>query len=303
MAKPRSKDPLLTVIVPFYNEEQSIPEVVPALVEFCRGHNWKVLCVDDGSTDGTPRLLAEYENLPDVRVVRHKLNRGYGGALKTGILESDTPYAVTVDGDGQHDPQDVEKIFAFALERDADMVVGWRDRPQNVSWYRELGKSIIRGFTRLLMPLPIHDLNSGFKLYRTELAKRYVPLCPDSMAFSDIITLIFINQRNLVLETPITIQQRRAGQSTINTYTAVETVMEIINLALMFNPLRVFLPLSAVCILVGLGWGIPFLVMSRGVSVGSMLAIVTGLLFFVIGLIASQLAALRMGMLNRDQCS
>jgi len=206
-----------------------------------------------------------------------------------------------VDGDGQHDPQDVEKIFAFALERDADMVVGWRDRPQNVSWYRELGKSIIRGFTRLLMPLPIHDLNSGFKLYRTELAKRYVPLCPDSMAFSDIITLIFINQRNLVLETPITIQQRRAGQSTINTYTAVETVMEIINLALMFNPLRVFLPLSAVCILVGLGWGIPFLVMSRGVSVGSMLAIVTGLLFFVIGLIASQLAALRMGMLNRDQ--
>jgi glycosyltransferase involved in cell wall biosynthesis len=301
MPKPRSKEPLLTVIVPFYNEEQSIPEVVPALVEFCRGHNWKVLFVDDGSTDGTPSLLAEYENMPDVRVVRHKLNRGYGGALKTGILESDTPYAVTVDGDGQHDPQDVEKIFAFALERDADMVVGWRDRPQNVSWYRELGKSIIRGFTRLLMPLPIHDLNSGFKLYRTELAKRYVPLCPDSMAFSDIITLIFINQRNLVLETPITIQQRRAGQSTINTYTAVETVMEIINLALMFNPLRVFLPLSAVCILVGLGWGVPFLVMSRGVSVGSMLAIVTGLLFFVIGLIASQLAALRMGMLNRDQ--
>ena len=301
MAKPRSKEPLLTVIVPLYNEEQSIPEVVPALLDFCRSHNWKVLFVDDGSTDGTPPLLAEYENRSDVRVVRHKLNRGYGGALKTGILESDTPYAVTVDGDGQHDPQDVEKIFAFALERDADMVVGWRDRPQNVSWYRELGKSIIRGFTRLLMPLPIHDLNSGFKLYRTELAKRYVPLCPDSMAFSDIITLIFINQRNLVLETPITIQQRRAGQSTINTYTAVETVMEIINLALMFNPLRVFLPLSAVCILVGLGWGIPFLVMSRGVSVGSMLAIVTGLLFFVIGLIASQLAALRMGMLNRDQ--
>ena len=301
MPKPRSKDPLLTVIVPLYNEEQSIPEVVPALLDFCRSHIWKVLFVDDGSTDGTPPLLAGYENMPDVRVVRHKLNRGYGGALKTGILESDTPYAVTVDGDGQHDPQDVEKIFAFALERDADMVVGWRDRPQNVSWYRELGKSIIRRFTRLLMPLPIHDLNSGFKLYRTELAKRYVPLCPDSMAFSDIITLIFINQRNLVLETPITIQQRRAGQSTINTYTAVETVMEIINLALMFNPLRVFLPLSAVCILVGLGWGVPFLVMSRGVSVGSMLAIVTGLLFFVIGLIASQLAALRMGMLNRDQ--
>jgi hypothetical protein len=121
------------------------------------------------------------------------------------------------------------------------------------------------------------------------------------MAFSDIITLVFINQRNLVLEYPITIKQRQGGRSTINTYTAVETVMEIINLALMFNPLRVFLPLSVACILIGLGWGVPFLIMSRGVSVGSMLAIVTGLLFFVIGLIASQLAALRMGMLNRDK--
>jgi len=301
MPKPRSKDPLLTVIVPFYNEEQSIPEVIPPLVDFCRSHHWKLLFVDDGSTDGTPRLLGGYANTPGVRVVRHKLNRGYGGALKTGILESDTLYTVTVDGDGQHDPLDVEKIFAFALERDADMVVGRRDRPNNISWYRELGKSIIRGFTRLLMPLPIHDLNSGFKLYRTELANRDVPLCPDSMAFSDIITLIFINQRNLVLEHPITIKQRQAGRSTINTYTAVETVMEIINLALMFNPLRVFLPLSVGCILVGLGWGVPFLVMSRGVSVGSMLAIVTGLLFFVIGLIASQLAALRMGMLKRDK--
>jgi glycosyltransferase involved in cell wall biosynthesis len=288
MAKIQLKESLLTVIVPLYNEAQSIPEVIPALLDFCRSHDWKLLLVDDGSTDATPRLLDEFERQPGVRVVRHKLNRGYGGALKTGILESDTPYAVTVDGDGQHDPLDVEKVFAFALAQDADMVVGRRDRPRNASWYRELGKSIIRSFTRLLMPLPIHDLNSGFKLYRTALARRYVPLCPDSMAFSDIITLIFINQRNLVLEHPITIKQRRAGQSTINTYTAFETVMEIINLALMFNPLRVFLPISLTCIIIGLAWGIPFLIMQRGVSVGSMLAIVTGLLFFVIGLMLNR---------------
>ncbi len=144
------------------------------------------------------------------------------------------------------------------------------------------------------MPLPITDLNSGFKLYRTKLAQRYIKICPNSMAFSDIITLIFLNERNLVLEHPIQIQTRQGGKSTITTFTAFETVVEILNIVLLFNPLRVFLPLSIFCILVGFGWGLPIIIMGRGVSVGAMLSIVSGLIFFVGGLIASQLSAIRM---------
>ena len=119
------------------------------------------------------------------------------------------------------------------------------------------------------------------------------------MAFSDVITLAFISQKDLVLEYPITIHGRKKGKSTIRLATAFDTVMEIINIALMFNPLRVFLPISLICILVGIAWGIPFLLLGHGVSIGSMLAIVLGLLFFALGLIASQLAAIRMGLLNR----
>jgi hypothetical protein len=114
------------------------------------------------------------------------------------------------------------------------------------------------------------------------------------MAFSDVITLVFLNERNLVMEHPISVSPRRVGQSTINTFTAFETVMQVLNISLMFNPLRVFLPISTVCILAGLGWGIPIILLGRGVSVGAMLAIVTGLLFFVLGLLASQLSAIRM---------
>jgi hypothetical protein len=178
-------------------------------------------------------------------------------------------------------------------------VIGNRGRKQKNSWYRSLGKSIIRNFTSLLMRLPIYDLNSGFKLYRTDLAKKYLRLCPDSMAFSDIITLIFINYRRLVLEQPIHINPRRVGKSTINTSTAFETIIEILNLTMLFNPLRIFLPLSVFCILVGVVWGGPFILLGRGVSVGSMLAIVVGILFFFLGLLASQLSAIRMG-LNDD---
>ena len=284
---------LLTVVIPVYNEGEILPVIAPALVEFCQARNWNLILVNDGSRDDTRQILDRLDTSSNVRVIHHKVNRGYGGALKTGIHQTTTPYVVTMDGDGQHDPQDVERLLQFAIDRDADLVVGKRDAGVS-NLYRSLGKFLIRNFTKILMPLPITDLNSGFKLYRTELVKRYITVCPDSMAFSDVITLVFLNEGNLVLESPIRISPRHAGQSTINTFTAFETVIQVLNTTVMFNPLRVFLPISIFCILAGLGWGIPIILLGRGVSVGAMLAIVTGLLFFVLGLLASQLSAIRM---------
>ena len=285
---------ILTVVVPVYNEAQTLPLFAPCLIELCRAKGWTTIFVNDGSCDHTRQILDQLSSSHDVRVVHHKVNRGYGGALKTGISHVTTPFLVTMDGDGQHSPEDVERIFQYAIESDADMVVGKRNERGASNAYRTLGKFLIRSFTRILMPLPITDLNSGFKFYRTDLAKRYMTVCPDSMAFSDVITLVFLSEHNLVLEYPIQVSPRQAGQSMINTFTAFETVIQVLNIALMFNPLKLFLPISALCILAGFGWGIPFVLLGRGVSVGAMLAIVTGLLFFVLGLIASQLSAIRM---------
>jgi len=287
-------DPMLTVVIPVYNEGETLASFAPSLIEFCRTKGWMVIFVNDGSRDNTKQILVQLSSSPDVHVLHHKINRGYGGALKTGISHVTTPFLVTLDGDGQHNFEDVQTLFQFAIENDADMVVGKRDEWSGSNAYRQLGKFLIRSFTKILMPLPITDLNSGFKLYRTELAKRYITVCPDSMAFSDVITLVFLSERNLVLEHPIRTSPRRVGHSTINTFTAFETVIQVLNIALMFNPLKIFLPISAFCMLAGLGWGIPIVLLGRGVSVGAMLAIVTGLLFFVLGLIASQLSAIRM---------
>jgi glycosyltransferase involved in cell wall biosynthesis len=298
--KTPKKEPLLTVVVPVYNEAASLPDFLPRLIRYCRRHDWRLIFVNDGSGDSSLRILRGHENSPQVRVVNHKVNRGYGGALKSGISLADTPYVVTIDGDGQHNPEDIDGLLALAIERDADLVVGNRGQRKGLDRYRQIGKWVIRNFTRILMPLPIRDLNSGFKLYHTGLAQKYLGLCPDSMAFSDVITLVFINQHNLVLEHPISVNQRREGKSTIDTFTAVETVIEILNLTMMFNPLRIFLPFSIICIGLGVVWGMHIVLLGRGVSVGAMLAIVTGLLFFVIGLIASQLAAIRMGIHHKQ---
>ena len=290
---------MLTIIVPVYNELELLPAVAPQIIEYCRPRQWPVIFVDDGSRDGSGKYLDSISNSSTVFVFHHKVNRGYGGAIKTGILNTTTPYCITIDADGQHNLQDVEKIFDYALEKDADMVVGNRGVHGDANAYRAIGKRLIRLFTRLLMPLPIQDLNSGFKLYRADLAKRYQRVCPNAMSFSDVITLVFINQGNLVLEHPITVNPRKAGKSTINTYTAFQTVLEIMNIILMFNPLRIFLPISAFFVFVGLAWGTYVqLVVGRGVSVGAMLAIVTGLIFFVLGLLANQVSAMRMEALN-----
>jgi len=290
--------PSLTVIVPVYNEAESLPSFLPHLLDFCAEHGWEIVFVNDGSRDESRSILESHANPPAVRVIHHKINRGYGGALKTGLLDATTPYVVTFDGDGQHEPGDILRLLEFAVEHDADLVIGGRDLGRAGNRYRELGKTIIRGFTRLLMPLPIQDLNSGFKLYRTELVQAYLPVCPDSMAFSDVIALTFLNQKDLVLEHPIQVNLRKQGTSTINTYTAVETIMEILNLAMLFNPLKIFLSLSAICIAFGILWGTPFLLLNRGVSVGAMLAIVSGLIFFFIGLVASQMSSMRLGELS-----
>ena len=102
-----------------------------------------------------------------------------------------------------------------------------------------------------------------------------------------------IHEHHLVLEHPITVQQRQGGTSTINTLTAFETVMAILSIITLFNPMRIFLPLSLTSLTAGLVWGVPIVLRGRGVSVGAMLAFTTGVLFFALGLIAEQLATIR----------
>jgi glycosyltransferase involved in cell wall biosynthesis len=297
MPKTIQNSPQLTVVMPVYNEQDALPGLLGSLIPCCAEKNWQLVLVDDGSTDGSA-LILDRAAQSFVRVVHHKVNRGYGGALKTGVLAVETPFLVTFDSDGQHSIGDIEQLWKVAIETNADLVIGNRGR-SNSHRVRAAGKWVIKAFASLMMTIPVKDLNSGFKLYRTELAQQYIHLCPDSMAFSDIITLVFINRKNLVKEFPITTNPRRSGKSTIKLSTAIDTVMEILNITLLFNPGRVFFPLSLSCMFFGILWGFPILLMGRGVSVGAMLAIVTSLIFFTVGLLANQLSAIRMNVLEQ----
>ena len=288
----------LTIVIPVYNEEESIGDFLKKLVPLCEKNNYCLIIVNDGSRDKSSSIIDQYSNREFIRAISHKLNRGYGAALKTGLLAVRTRYALTMDGDGQHSVYDVAPTLEFAEKSGADLVIGNREQSTQKTNFRSIGKLLIRFLAKQLMELPITDLNSGFKLYRTDLLLEYLPLCPNTMAFSDIITLLFTNSRQLVLEVPITVHPRRTGKSTINIGTAFETIATILNISIYFNPYKLFLPPAFFCLLFGLVWGIPIVLEGKGVSVGSLLLIFSSAFLFSIALIASQLSSIRMQILE-----
>jgi hypothetical protein len=113
------------------------------------------------------------------------------------------------------------------------------------------------------------------------------------MAYSDVIALTFISERHLVIEHTVQIREREGGTSTVGTKTAFETILEIVNIVVLFNPMKVFLPLAVFFLLAGLCWGLPIVLAGKGISVGSMLGIFLGVLLFFLGLVAEQISSLR----------
>lgn len=283
----------LSIIVPVYNEAEALPGVLPGLLQFCREHDFECVLVNDGSRDRSLQILREAAKDKDfVQIVHHKLNRGYGAALKSGIRQAKGEYCITFDADGQHRQSDVLKLYDKIREADADMIVGRRSG-QKDSRFRALGKFIIRSVAGLLMKVTVHDLNSGMKIFRSGLAQEILALCPDGMAFSDIICLIFLHKRHLVLEENIEINSREAGTSTIGIHTAVNTLYEILNIVILFNPMKVFLPPAFLFMLTGFIWGVFIFFRGKGLSVGANFLIICGLIFFLMGLLAEQIAQIR----------
>jgi glycosyltransferase involved in cell wall biosynthesis len=282
----------LTIIIPAYNEQDTLPLIIQDWFSYCEKEDARLIVVDDGSSDQTGAFLDAIPAKNYLTIIHHKINKGYGAAIKTGIRNSETKYLVTIDADGQHTTESVKELHALMLKTDSDLIIGARKKGKGAG-FRNLGKTMIRGLSRILLPNKITDLNSGLKIYQTELAKKFIAVCPNSMAFSDIITLTFIAERCKVMELPISVNPRMGGKSKINLNTAFETIFEIINIVIFFNPLRIFLPISVVFFLLGLGWGLPIALRGRGVSVGSLLAFTIAGISFLLGLIAEQLSQIR----------
>ncbi len=175
----------LSVVIPIYNELESLPELLDELVSVLHdSYDYEIVCVDDGSTDGSAQFIRD-QALQNERVVsmRFLRNSGKSAVLNAGFERATGDYIVTMDADLQDDPIEIPNLVA-KLEDGFDLVSGWkkkRNDPISKRWPSKLFNFV----TRLMTGVKIHDFNCGLKIYRKEVVKsidvyggrhRYIPV-------------------------------------------------------------------------------------------------------------------------------
>ena len=238
----------VSIIVPVFNEEGAIASTIAAIDATMRaeGREYEVLVVDDGSTDGTARVLSG----ASARVVRHRANRGYGASLKTGLRATTHPLVAILDADGTYPIGRLPDLLARSA--DADMVVGARTGASvHVPAMRRPVKWMLTRVANLLSGHRIPDLNSGMRVFRRDLAMRFFGLYPDGFSFTSTITLASHINGYRVEYVPIDYYRRTGASSIRPVRDTLNFLLLIVRMVVTFRPLNVFLPTAAM--LLGLG--------------------------------------------------
>lgn len=280
----------LTIVIPAYNEEQGLAQVLHQLRGWIE-RGAEVIVVDDGSTDRTAEVAAQ----AGARVIRHRSNRGYGAALKSGVRAARGSIIVTMDSDGQHDAADIERLLAEM--HDSDLVVGMRGKGSHTPTLRKPGKWILKQVANYLAQTEIPDLNSGFRAVRADVLKKFLPILPNGFSFSTTLTLAMYKEGYNVTYVPI-VARPRVGVSTVKPVRdGFNTVLLIIRTIALFDPLKVFLPASALLFAIGVVyWLLDSLSLGRpNIPSGAVILLVSAVIVFMFGILADQVSALRRG--------
>lgn len=164
----------LSVFFPAFNDAPSLPALVGRCFEVLDGHvaDFEVIVVNDGSADNTADVLAELRLLhgPRLRIVTHEVNRGYGGALRSGFAAATKEFVFYTDGDGQYDVGELP-AFLDAVWPDVGLVNGYKTRRQD-PFHRVLIGKVYNQFARLLFRVRLRDIDCDFRLIRRSLIER-----------------------------------------------------------------------------------------------------------------------------------
>lgn len=234
-----------SVLIPCYNEEGAIRDTIRVVLDACTASldegSFEVLVIDDGSTDGSAAVIeAVAEEDPRVRLIRHRKNRGYGASLKTGLGVARGGWIAITDADGTYPNHRMGELFALP---DADMVVGARVGSDVVySKVRAIPKIFLRRYAQWITGTNIPDINSGFRAFRADVAKRYLHLYPDGFSFTTTITISMLMEGREVIYEPISYTPR-IGKSKIKPIRdTLRFVSTIARTGMFFAPLKVLKP-------------------------------------------------------------
>lgn len=240
-------DPV-TVIIPAYNEESGIGGVIEHVGTVLHQAQipHEIVVVDDGSTDHT----SQEARRAGARVIRHEKNIGYGAALKTGIRVARNERIVITDADGTYPADRIPEMLGHLGT--ADMVVGARASDNvEIPLVRRPAKWFLRRLATYITGEHIPDLNSGLRAFRRPFAEYYLNILPEKFSFTTTLTVAALCDRYRVVYVTIDYRKRK-GKSKIVPWDFVSFVTLVLRLSMLFSPLKVFVPISLVCFVLGL---------------------------------------------------
>ncbi|MFC1866783.1 glycosyltransferase family 2 protein [Thermodesulfobacteriota bacterium] len=276
----------VSVIIPAYNEAQVLGKIINEISALYP--DFEIIVINDGSTDNTVSVAKEAGAI----VYSHPYNIGNGAAIKSGIRIASGEILVFLDGDGQHNPEDIVKMLEYLP--DYDMVVGARSKDNQVSLFRGFGNKVLNRLAGYVAKFRIKDLTSGFRAVKAEIAHDLLYLLPNTYSYPTTMTLGVLRGGRSLKYIPIRINKRENGTSDISPFRdGVRFFMIITKICALYSPFRIFLPVSFFIFLIGLSYYIYTYVTSGRFTNMSALLFTTSIIVFLMGLISEQITQLR----------
>jgi glycosyltransferase involved in cell wall biosynthesis len=275
----------VSIVIPAFNEADAIASVVAMLRAAAPWH--EIIVIDDGSHDDT----AAHAAAAGARVVRHPYNKGNGASVKSGIRTARGEFILILDGDGQHRPEDAQRIVSRLGEY--DLVIGARSTETQATHARRFGNGALNSLASYLTGRDIPDLTSGFRAARREHLQEFIHLLPNGFSTPTTTTLAFIKAGYNVTFEPVE-ARARVGQSKIRlARDGAKFLMIILKIVTLFSPLRVFLPVSVATFTLGAAYAIWTIATQSKIPNGAVLLIMFSVIVFLVGLVSEQISALR----------
>jgi len=249
------KEPTISIVVPLYNEEESLPILNSSLLEVLEklDRPFEIIYVDDGSTDKTFSILQSIcSTNPSIKAIRLRRNFGQTAAMSAGFDHAKGEIIITIDGDLQNDPTDIPRLLE-KLDEGYDIVSGWRKNRKDKLFSRKIPSIIANRIIGKATGVRLHDYGCTLKAYRAEVIK-HIPLYGELHRFIPALASIYGAR---ITEIPVTHHPRKYGKSKYNISRTFRVIMDLITVIFLkffaHRPLHIFGWSGAIFFIVGLG--------------------------------------------------
>jgi glycosyltransferase involved in cell wall biosynthesis len=275
-----------SIVIPAKNESIALKDFLPKLKKLYP--DTEIIVINDGSTDNTEEICLENS----VNVITHPYSKGNGASIKTGAVAATNDIIVFMDGDGQHNPEDIASLLG-GIQAGNDMVIGARQGLKSqASIFRGGANAFYNKLATLIVGHKVKDLTSGFRAVNAKKFREFLHLYPNGFSYPTTSTMAFFRAGYSVKYVPIFVN-KRVGDSHLHIVKdGVRFLIIIFKVGTLYSPLKVFLPISlSFFSLASFHYLNTYIGEGRFTNMSALLYI-TSVLIFMMGLISEQITAL-----------